>query len=85
MIELFKNPRYDFIGKRRWADLSSTAITVIASHSSPEACVTTSTLLGHVDSGAVYRADQNRLSAGGAQRDPLGRHPLSQMVRAESH
>lgn len=30
MIELFKNPRYDFIGKRRWAYLSSTAITLIA-------------------------------------------------------
>lgn len=30
MIEIFKNPRYDFIGKRRWAYLSSTAITLIA-------------------------------------------------------
>jgi len=31
MIEIFKNPRYDFIGKRRWAYLISSAITVIAS------------------------------------------------------
>lgn len=30
MIELFKNPQYDFIGKRHRAYVSSTAITVIA-------------------------------------------------------
>lgn len=30
MIELFKNARYDFIGKRRWAYVSSTVITIMA-------------------------------------------------------
>src|SRR5262245_41252704 len=29
MIELFKNPNYDFIGKRKWAYILSAAITLI--------------------------------------------------------
>ena len=29
MIELFKNPNYDFIGKRKWAYIISIAITLI--------------------------------------------------------
>ncbi|HEY3064285.1 MAG TPA: protein translocase subunit SecF [Methylomirabilota bacterium] len=29
MIEIFRNPHYDFIGKRKWAYLASLAITVI--------------------------------------------------------
>ena len=29
MIELFKNPSYDFIGKRKWAYYFSIAITLI--------------------------------------------------------
>ena len=30
MIELFKNPSYDFIGKRKWAYIISIAITLIS-------------------------------------------------------
>jgi preprotein translocase subunit SecF len=30
MIELFHNPRYDFIGKRKWAYIASTVFTLIA-------------------------------------------------------
>ena len=29
MIELFKNPNYDFIGKRKWAYYFSITITLI--------------------------------------------------------
>ena len=29
MIELFRNPKYDFIGKRRWAYLVSGLATLI--------------------------------------------------------
>jgi len=30
MIELFKNPNYDFIGKRKWAYIVSIALTLIS-------------------------------------------------------